>query len=66
MIVCLGEPVVGNAVTDWSSETVWKINMTVVATCNENHMASLNSNTQIVTCTETGWNLPPACYPGGC
>ncbi|XP_071523098.1 LOW QUALITY PROTEIN: uncharacterized protein [Panulirus ornatus] len=61
--VCLEEPMVGNAVTDWDLKPVWKIGMTVVATCNENYMASVSNDTQIVTCAETGWNLPPACYP---
>ncbi|XP_069957341.1 uncharacterized protein [Cherax quadricarinatus] len=60
--VCLGQPAVGNAVTNWSNSTVWKINMTVTATCNANYVANLMNNTIVVNCTDTGWDKPPACY----
>ncbi|KAG7158083.1 Complement factor H-related protein 3-like [Homarus americanus] len=60
--VCLGEPTVGNATTDWDLSNTYKINTTVTATCNEKHVATLTNNTQVVTCTETGWEQPPACY----
>ncbi|XP_069159478.1 sushi, von Willebrand factor type A, EGF and pentraxin domain-containing protein 1 [Procambarus clarkii] len=62
--VCLGEPKVGNATTNWSNSTLWAVNTTVTATCLTNYMATINTSNLTVACTETGWQTSPPCYLG--
>ncbi|XP_042227393.1 complement factor H-related protein 4-like [Homarus americanus] len=60
--VCVAEPVVTNAVVNWTNTVMWKVGMTVTFTCVEGYIIEVENNTGVVTCTETGWTTPDLCY----
>ncbi|XP_068200759.1 sushi, von Willebrand factor type A, EGF and pentraxin domain-containing protein 1-like [Palaemon carinicauda] len=61
--VCLAEPILVNATSDWVNTTVWFINMTVTVTCDPGSEWALLNDTQIIECNTTGWTIPMPCYP---
>ncbi|XP_047487037.1 complement factor H-related protein 4-like [Penaeus chinensis] len=50
----------GVATTDWEDRK-YRINETVFATCQENHLLADDSVNQTVKCTENGWETPLPC-----
>ncbi|XP_042233683.1 uncharacterized protein LOC121873877 isoform X2 [Homarus americanus] len=62
--VCTREPVGNNSETDWDGDTTYTVNMTVTATCIENHVLNLTHTTSHLACTYEGWQSAPYCYPG--
>ncbi|XP_066975365.1 uncharacterized protein [Macrobrachium rosenbergii] len=60
--VCIAEPVLTNATSNWVNTTVWYVNTTITVTCNTSHEWKLFNNTQVIPCTPTGWAVPMPCY----
>ncbi|XP_047493769.1 complement factor H-like [Penaeus chinensis] len=67
-LVCIAEPIVSNATTDWDQTTVWYIGDNVTATCLDKYHLHGDVVSQTLTCTATGWEevegcvLIPVCY----
>ncbi|XP_042876780.1 complement factor H-related protein 4-like [Penaeus japonicus] len=60
--VCLGEPLVANATTDWDGTVPWETGTSVTATCLAGYALGINMTSLPVNCTETGWEVIPPCY----
>ncbi|XP_042215403.1 complement factor H-related protein 4-like [Homarus americanus] len=60
--VCMGEPEVILATREQVNGTLYLITDTITVTCNESHEVTFGLNSQLVTCTETGWEEATPCY----
>ncbi|XP_064117364.1 uncharacterized protein LOC135222902 [Macrobrachium nipponense] len=60
--VCIAEPILINATSDWVNTTVWYVNSTITVTCNSSYEWKLFNTTQVIPCTPTGWAVPMPCY----
>ncbi|XP_037786475.1 uncharacterized protein LOC119582333 [Penaeus monodon] len=60
--VCLGEPTVGNATTDWTAASLYLIGQAVTATCLQDHLTDGDVASKNVSCTSTGWETVGGCY----
>ncbi|XP_071538175.1 uncharacterized protein [Panulirus ornatus] len=59
--VCLGEPQMINATTDWV-ERLWPVGQSVNATCKDDlYFLTLYSQTRSVLCSPEGWETQPSC-----
>lgn len=59
---CLGEPLVENAVADWSEDAVYVESVAINVTCTDGHFAPGDVPTQVVTCRGDGWEEAERCY----
>lgn len=62
LAVCLGEPTVENASTNWDETSTYHLGSSVVATCLPSHFAPGDVPSQLVTCTNTSWEEVAGCY----
>lgn len=62
--MCLGQPEVANATTDWS-DTIWTVGESINVTCNDGFF-DLNENTdrRTMTCINDGWEELQGCVRG--
>ncbi|XP_037786474.1 uncharacterized protein LOC119582332 [Penaeus monodon] len=60
-LVCIAEPTVGNATTDWDETAVWYIGDNVTATCLDKYHLHGDVVSQTITCTATGWQKVEGC-----
>lgn len=63
--VCLEEPNVAQATTDWTSETQWVSGSSVLATCLDSHFfIDTEIQTRTVECVNGNWESVPGCEQG--
>lgn len=60
--VCLGEPTVENATTDWVAESLYLTGQAVTATCLQDHLTDGDAAGKNVSCTSVGWEAVGGCY----
>ncbi|XP_069991803.1 uncharacterized protein [Penaeus vannamei] len=60
--VCLGEPTVENATTDWAAESLYLTGQAVTATCLQDHLTDGDAAGKNVSCTSVGWEAVGGCY----
>ncbi|KAG7170704.1 Coagulation factor XIII B chain-like [Homarus americanus] len=56
---CFRNPDVRNAVTNFSTQTMYLIGDTLIATCDYSHRVAHQVDTQVVNCTNNGWQKLP-------
>nr|XP_045582066.1 uncharacterized protein LOC123745520 [Procambarus clarkii] len=61
--VCLGQPNITNATTDWLGSNTYLINNTVNATCDADHLFKIGATSSPIPCLPTGWGNG-TCYEG--
>lgn len=59
--MCVAEPKVNNATTDWDETAVWYIGDNVTATCLDKYHLHGDVVSQTLACTATGWEEVEGC-----
>ncbi|ROT79049.1 hypothetical protein C7M84_002235 [Penaeus vannamei] len=62
--VCLGEPKVEHATTNWQRTQTYVVGEHVLATCGRGHAFDATEKSREVSCTEAGWHVLGSCYEG--
>ncbi|XP_064078409.1 uncharacterized protein LOC135195830 isoform X2 [Macrobrachium nipponense] len=65
--VCLGEPIIFNATTNWSSSLQYSTGATVDVICNPGFLVNETdeiTNYSVIECTDLGWLIDLSCLPG--
>ncbi|XP_066959422.1 uncharacterized protein [Macrobrachium rosenbergii] len=65
--VCLGEPIISNAITSWDSSLQYSIGAVVDVTCNPSFLMNKTdeiTDSSVIECTDLGWLNDLYCLPG--